>query len=144
VTFRPTAPPPPATPPPKARSKRFPRWRPFTWIILAFNVVMLIWVILGANTGKSCHGLSGNALTDCQAGQAGTTIGVGLIILLWALGDVILGTVWLITKPRRRDCPVCGNPVRRGVMECPNCGFDFTTIAQQPGRPPGPRWGGPR
>jgi hypothetical protein len=78
----------------KVRRRLLPRWRFFTWVILAFNLIMLIWVVIGASTGKSCKGLTGDALTNCQAGQIGTGIGVGLIILLWALGDIILGTMW--------------------------------------------------
>jgi hypothetical protein len=109
----------------KVRRHFLPRWRFFTWVILAFNLIMLIWVISGASTGKSCKGLTGDALTNCQAGQVGTGIGVGLIILLWALGDIILGTIWLITKPRTRHCPACGSSVRRSVMQCQDCGFDF-------------------
>lgn len=115
-----------------------PQWRVFTWIILAFNLIMLIWAITGASTGKSCKGLTGDALTNCQAGNVGTGIGVGLIILLWALGDVILGVVWLVTKPHKRHCPVCGNPVRKGVMRCGECGFDFAQVGQwRPPPPPG-------
>jgi rubredoxin len=65
----------------------------------------------------------------------GTGIGVGLIIVLWALGDVILGVLWLVTKPHKRYCPACGNTVRKGVMRCGSCGFDFK---QAFGDPPGP------
>lgn len=131
-----------ASPPVKPHRARFPRWRAFTWVILAFNLVMLIWAITGASTGKSCKGLVGDPLTQCQAGQVGTGIGVGLIILLWALGDIILGTLWLITRPHRRYCPACGNQMRRGVVQCPDCGFDFRQ-AQTPSRPAWGRPGGP-
>jgi hypothetical protein len=112
----------------KVRRRLLPRWRFFTWVILAFNLIMLIWVVIGASTGKSCKGLTGDALTNCQAGQIGTGIGVGLIILLWALGDIILGTMWLITKPRTRQCPACDSSVRRRAMQCQACGFDFRQI----------------
>ena len=116
----------------KAHRLRFPRWRVFTWVILAFNLVMLIWVIVGiSSNAKSCSGLTGNALTDCQAGNVGTGIGVGLVFTLWALGDVILGVLWLVTRPRARICPVCGNNVRRGVVQCHACGYVFGQ------RPPG-------
>jgi hypothetical protein len=121
-----------------------PRWRVFTWVILAFNLVMLIWTITGATTGHSCKGRVGNALTDCQAGQAGTAIGVGLIILIWALGDIILGVLWLITRPHRRICPTCGESARRGVTQCRACGFDFAGQAaastSTEGRGPGGTW----
>jgi hypothetical protein len=117
--------------PVKLRRRYFPRWRIFTWVILAFNVLMLIWVISAIASGESCTELTGDQLTECQAGQVGTGIGVALIIVLWALGDVILGVLWLVTRPRRRDCPVCGNSVRRGLTRCPSCGYDFSQLLQR-------------
>jgi predicted nucleic acid-binding Zn ribbon protein len=114
------------------RSAHFPRWRIFTWVILAFNLLMLIWVISGiASNARNCSGLTGDALTNCQAGNVGTGIGVGLLILLWALGDIILGVLWLVTRPRTRDCPVCGNGVRSGMTQCRTCGYDFTQWNRQ-------------
>jgi hypothetical protein len=113
------------------RRSWFPRWRIFTWVILAFNLIMLIWLISGIASGESCSGKTGDELTTCEAGQVGTGIGVFLIIVLWALGDVILGVLWLVTRPRRRDCPVCGNGVRRGVTQCPKCGYDFSQLLQR-------------
>lgn len=132
-----TAEPPGALP--EARRSRFPRWRIFTWVILAFNVIMLVWAIWGATTAESCSGKTGQELDICEAGQAGTGIGVLLVILLWALGDVILGVLWLITKPRKRVCPACGNSVRRGVMQCHACGYDFRQPAQKGGQEAGGR-----
>lgn len=126
--------PPPATQA-KVRRQVLPRWRLFTWVILAFNLAMLIWAITGASTGKSCEGLTGDALTTCQSSAVGTGIGVTLIVVLWAIGDVILGVLWLVTKPHKRYCPACGNKVPRGVMRCGDCGFDFSQMVRK-GRPP--------
>jgi hypothetical protein len=109
-----------------------PKWRPFTWVILVINVLFLVWVIAGASTA------SGNA-TDCgvlsqqtcnSARNAGTAIGVGIIMFLWVFADVILGVLWLITRPRRRPCPACGNEVKKGITKCPNCGYDFAAAAR--------------
>lgn len=121
--------------PDKVPRKFFPRWRIFTWVILAFNLVMLLWAIFGASSGPDCGGKTGNALTECQAGQVGTGIGVSLIILLWALGDIILGVLWLITNRRNRNCPACGNSVRKGVMRCGACGYDFRQLLRPGGAP---------
>jgi hypothetical protein len=100
----------PAPQPPRKRR------RIYLWIFLAIQVIFLIWVIAGAHTGAGngaqahaqalsycgsggwqplytsyadCVTHYGNALSD--AGNAGTAIGVGLVIALWAIADIILG-----------------------------------------------------
>lgn len=100
---------------------RFPRFRVFTWVILAINAIFLIWIIGGVATRPDP--------TDTAA-NVGTAIGAGLIIGLWVAADVILGILWLITKPSTRDCPACGRAVKRGQMECKGCGYDFAHAAR--------------
>ncbi|MGW0939124.1 hypothetical protein [Streptomyces sp. NPDC002666] len=85
----------PATPPKK-------RKRVFMWTFLAIQVVFLLWVILGATSGgaSDCGNLSA---ADCNdASNAGTAIGVGLIIGLWAIVDVILGATYAVIRLARR------------------------------------------
>ena len=51
----------------------------FTWFILAFNALMLVWVISAiASHATTCHGLTGNALTTREGGN----VGVGLAATL--------------------------------------------------------------
>ncbi|GAB3676378.1 zinc ribbon domain-containing protein [Saccharopolyspora tripterygii] len=95
---------------------RFPRFRIFTWVILVINAIFLIWIIGGISTPTNP--------TDTAA-NVGVAIGVGLIIGLWVAADVILGVLWLITKPKTRDCPACGRAVKRGQTQCGHCGYDF-------------------
>jgi hypothetical protein len=85
-------------PPRKPRRKR----RLFMWVILAINVLFLWWIIAGvADTGKNCKGLVGQALEDCQTGSAvGSGIAVVFIIFLWAMVDIILGVIYLVTRRR--------------------------------------------
>ncbi|MFG3410464.1 hypothetical protein [Streptomyces sp. NPDC048142] len=65
----------------------------------------MIWIIAGvsATSGDpSCEGLTGDALELCRdAGDVGTAIGVGLIIVLWAAIDVILGITYGIYRLSR-------------------------------------------
>jgi hypothetical protein len=115
-----------------------PKWRPFTWIILAVNVLFLVWLITGvggaADQAEDCTALVGNAKDLCEAGNAGTAVGAGIgaaiILFLWALVDVILGILWLVTRPKRRPCPVCGTEVKQGVVVCPKCSHDFRSASQ--------------
>lgn len=117
----------------KSHRRWLPRWRVFTWVILAFNLIMLIWVISAiASNARTCNGLTGDALTNCEAGNVGVGAGVIILIVVWALVDVILGVLWLVTRPHTRTCPVCGNSVHRGVTRCGSCGFDFAQQLQPP------------
>lgn len=70
--------------------------------------------------------MSGDALTNCEAGNVGVGLAATLLFVLWALGDVILVVLWLVTRPRTRTCPVCGENVKRGMTRCRQCGYDFT------------------
>lgn len=113
-----------------------PRFRVFTWIILAVNAFALLYIILSAATRPgptNCGTLSAQTCTDAY--NAGSAIGIGLLIGLWVAADVILGIIWLITKPKTRDCPACGRNVKRGQMVCKKCGYNFAQAAQY-GPPP--------
>lgn len=115
-----------------------PSWRPLTWVILAVQVLFIIWIVAGANSASdSC---STDEYSDaCRAGQAiGTAIGIGLVIFLWALVDVILGVVWLVTNKSKRTCPACGRNVKKGLLVCTSCGFDFAAAARGHGYGAGP------
>jgi len=90
---------PPAQPAQPAKDRRL---RPFTWFILAVNVLFLVWVVSApSGASKGCAGLTGDQLQACRAGTTvGTAIGVAVIIFLWVATDVILGVVWLVTNRR--------------------------------------------
>ncbi|MFK4069154.1 hypothetical protein [Streptomyces sp. NPDC029674] len=95
-------PPPPGHPPGAPRGRR-PHWRPLTWVILAFNLLMLLWLVAGVNAasseGEKCVGKA------CEAGNdIGTLIGTGVILFFWMAGAVILAVIWLVTNANfRRD-----------------------------------------
>jgi hypothetical protein len=70
------------------------------WIFIEFNVLMLLWAIVGINATSE---VSSTAINDAErAGAAiGATIGMGLVIMLWALGDIILGIFVLLTRRKK-------------------------------------------
>jgi hypothetical protein len=85
--------------PPRPKKRR----RVFLWIFLAIQILFLIWVIAGAASGsgtpEECRGLTGDDLRLCEdANDVGTTIGVGLVIGLWAAVDVILGFTYVVYR----------------------------------------------
>lgn len=76
--------------------------RKFSWVILVINALFLIWVIAGAASSNAACDPKTQAA--CEAGQAiGKGIGVALIIVFWAVIDVILLVIWLVTK--KKDAP---------------------------------------
>ena len=100
------------------------RWRKMTWVLNIWNVIFLIWIIAGVSDRASESCPAGDDLC-IDASDAGTAIGVGLIIFLWFIGFVVLALVWFMTRRRGRLCPVCGEDVKRGATVCKSCGHDF-------------------
>lgn len=106
-----------------------------TWAILVWSVIMIIWIIAGAssaNNSSHCADeasrfLSQQACTDAR--DVGTGIGVALLVALWFVGFVILSIIWLMTRPKGRECPVCGERVKKGRTVCPDCKYNFAAAA---------------
>ncbi|MGX7666062.1 hypothetical protein [Flavobacterium pedocola] len=70
----------------------------YTFIV--FNLLMLLWFITGV--GSAAQTVDGAASEAEQAGAAiGTGIGAMLIITIWVFGDLILGIMTLLTRPKR-------------------------------------------
>ena len=68
------------------------RWRKMTWVIWIWNVIFLIWIIGGIADRPSQNCVKGDTL--CQnASDAGTGIGVALIVILWFLGFIVLSLI---------------------------------------------------
>lgn len=65
------------------------------WLFLLLQVLFLVWICVGLST-SNCHG------QDADACSAGTAIGIGVVLLLWAVADVISGSIWLIVYLARR------------------------------------------
>ncbi|WP_330239207.1 hypothetical protein [Streptomyces sp. NBC_00525] len=96
----------PAEPHPPGGGARKRHHRVFLWVFLAVQALFLAWIVAGVNGNDhpSCKGLAGDALRTCQdAGDAGTAIGVGLIIALWVAADIILGITYGVYRLARRN-----------------------------------------
>ena len=67
------------------------------WTFIGFNILMLAWFIGGMGAASD---VVGTAASDAeQAGAAiGTTLAAGMLLTLWAIGDVILGIFVLLTR----------------------------------------------
>jgi len=65
------------------------------WIFIAFNLLMALWLVGGLHSASKIQTFS--AAEQIGAG-IGVTIGVTVLLVLWALGDLILGILVLITR----------------------------------------------
>lgn len=108
--------------------------RKMSWVLIAWTVLMVVWLIAGV----------GGAAEECtqQATQleedactVGAGIGAVLITTIWFLGYIPLGLLWFITRPKGRDCPACGELVKKGRTSCPACGFDLAAAARGEAQP---------
>lgn len=79
-----------------------PRWRKATWALVIWTVLIVLWIFAGTSAvGENCTGESGSALEACRAGTAiGAGLGVTFIIIIWFLGFIVLGLIWLMSRPK--------------------------------------------
>ena len=69
------------------------------WVFIGFNVLMLIWMFsaMGVIVGMDAPSNSAE-----EAGQAiGAGIGFTFLLIIWGLGDMVLGIFVLITKRKK-------------------------------------------
>jgi hypothetical protein len=97
----PAAPPPP--PPPIGQQPAKKKRRVFLWVFLAVQVLFIILIIAGASSGgdtTDCGTL--DAETCKAAGDVGTSIGVFLIIVVWAIVDFFLAVIYGVYRLAKR------------------------------------------
>jgi hypothetical protein len=106
-----------------------------TWVLILWSALILFWAIAGgasSNPTAYCeaHPSAYLSVKACEeARNAGTGIGVAIILLIGFFGFVFFSLIWLMTRPKKRICPVCGEDVGRGKTACEECGHDFAAAA---------------
>ncbi len=73
------------------------KWRKMTWAIVAWSVLILIWAIAGGASNKCADQATKLNKDACEAG---TGIGVGIILFLGFLGFIVLALIWFMTRPK--------------------------------------------
>lgn len=69
------------------------------WLFIIFNVLMLIWLIGAVGAVGEMDAPKNSAE---EAGAAiGATLGFGMLLFIWAVGDMILGLFVLFTKRKK-------------------------------------------
>ena len=80
-----------------------PKWRKATWALATWNVLMILWLAtaVGGVNPLSCAGETGAALAVCEAGvDIGLSLGSSFVLIVWMIGFIALGLVWLVSRPR--------------------------------------------
>ncbi|HEY8083433.1 MAG TPA: hypothetical protein VIE64_07775 [Solirubrobacterales bacterium] len=95
---------------------------------------MAIWIISGLAAADSASNCAGEAYREaCEAGSdVGTGIGVIALWFVWFFGFIALSLIWFMTRPKDRECPTCGERVKKGLTACPACNHDFAATARAP------------
>lgn len=109
-------------------------WRKMTWVLIVWSAIIIVWAVAGgASAAHDCANQAGGQFLSAndarQACQAGAGIGIAVILFVGFVGFVFLSLIWLMSRPKGRDCPVCGSIVKRGRTQCQSCGHDFAAVA---------------
>lgn len=80
----------------------------FGWIVkilfIAFNLLMLAWLIFGIGVGsEEIEAGASEAYQEAyRTGETiGATIAIGVILTFWVLGDIILGLLVILTRGKK-------------------------------------------
>jgi lysylphosphatidylglycerol synthetase-like protein (DUF2156 family) len=102
-----------------------------TWVLIVWCILMAAWIIGAIISADSANNCAHDAYRSaCEAGTTvGTGVGVIALWFIWFFGFVILSLIWFMSRPKGRQCPVCGEQVKRGRTVCPGCSHDFAAAA---------------
>jgi hypothetical protein len=127
--------------------RRFiPRWRKMTWVLLIWVALIVVWIASASgNVSDACDTPEERGVLTQEQCEAAAEVGTGLglvgVFFIGFIGFIILGLIWIMSRPKRRTCPVCGEDVKKGRTTCPKCGHDFAAgyqAASAPAPPSGP------
>ena len=65
------------------------------WSFIGFNLLMVVWIFGGLH---SVSKIPVHSTAEQIGSSIGATIGVTMLLILWALGDLILGTLVLVSR----------------------------------------------
>jgi len=70
------------------------------WSFIIFNLIMIAWAFAGGGAvSDQMAASSGDSAAEVGTAIGGA-LGMGMIFVLWAVGDIILGIFMLFTRPK--------------------------------------------
>lgn len=70
----------------------------FKWTFILFNLLMPFWIWTGLDaTSQAREGLEG---AEAAGAAIGTGLGITMLVVVWLVGDIILGLFVLFTRPK--------------------------------------------
>jgi len=90
--------------------------RPMGWVIIILNAYFFI-----------------NFFISLEPNASDTVIGFSFMFLIFwlAILNTFLYVIYRITGGKQRQCPGCGNRVKKGLTVCPTCEFNFLKNAKE-------------
>ena len=81
-------------------SDRTPLGKAAKWLFILFNIFMIFALYSGcsATTDTITSATTG---AERAGASIGTALGVGILLMLWVMGDIIIGTVVLLTRRKK-------------------------------------------
>ena len=74
--------------------------RKMTWVLIVWCALILIWAIAGGGSAaEDCENEATQSLQE--ACEAGTGIGILLILFIGFIGFVFLSLIWFMSRPRQ-------------------------------------------
>jgi hypothetical protein len=79
-------------------------WRKMTWVLIAWSALTVVWAVVGGVSSaheahKYCEQTRWQETCE-QAHNAGTAIGVGMVLGVGFAGFIVLSLVWFMTRPK--------------------------------------------
>lgn len=72
----------------------------FKWVFILFNVAMIAWIFSYANVIND-HMTTATGDAEKAGTAIGATLGTGMLLTFWVIGDIILGMFVLFTRPKK-------------------------------------------
>lgn len=81
-------------------SDRTPLGKAAKWLFILFNIFMIFALYSGCSA-TSDNIMSASSDAERAGASIGTAMGIGMLMMFWVMGDIIIGTVVLLTRRKK-------------------------------------------